>query len=89
MPKDAFETTADSPTAPSSHCFAITPDDNADVQQITKAIYIGGGGDVSILPVRSSTPVIFRNVPAGAMLDVRVRKVFTTDTTAAHILGLA
>lgn len=86
---DPFETTSDSPTAPASMCFAITPDDFADLPNATKALYVGQGGDITVMPLRSDTPVTFRNVASGAIVDIRVRQVFATDTSAADIIGLA
>ena len=89
MFKDPFESAADSVTAPSEFCFPITPDDSLDLPQATKALYIGAGGDVTVLPVRNDAPVTFRSVAAGMVLDVRARAVLATGTTAANIVGLA
>ena len=86
---DPFASTNDSPIAPSEDCFAVQPDDAAELPQATKAIYVGSGGDVVLVPVRGEAPVTFRNVPTGAILDVRVRAVHATGTTAADIVGLA
>ncbi|MGB3166557.1 MAG: hypothetical protein WBA68_07275 [Alteraurantiacibacter sp.] len=86
---DPFAHTNDSPIAPSEDCFAITPDDAADLPRATKAIYVGEGGDVTLVPVRGEDAVTFRNLPAGAILDVRVRAVRAIGTTASAIVGLA
>ncbi|HMP57159.1 MAG TPA: hypothetical protein PKD92_11375, partial [Novosphingobium sp.] len=85
MPVDSFASFVDSPMAPAASCFAVTPSDTQDLPQVTKAIYVGTGGDVVLLPVRATAPVTFRNVPAGAVLDVRVRAIRTSGTTAADI----
>ncbi|MXO88435.1 hypothetical protein GRI32_06745 [Altererythrobacter aestuarii] len=89
MFKDTFRNSVDSPMAPAERCFPITPDDNVDIDFATKALYVGTGGDVTLVPVRGENPVTFRNLPSGAILDVRVRAVKATDTTAADIVGLA
>lgn len=89
MFEDPFMMSVDSPSAPAALCFSVTPNDLADLPRATKAIYIGQGGDVALVSVRSDVPVIFRNVPAGAILDVRVQAVRATGTTADHIIGLA
>lgn len=86
---DAFDNSTDSPTAPSENCFAITPSDAADLPQATKAIYVGTGGDVMLRSVRGAAAVRFRNVPAGAIIDVRTAAFLATGTTAADIVGLA
>lgn len=89
MPQDKFQTSSDSLTAPAQICFAITPDDLAEVAQVTKAIYIGSGGDVTLRSLDGPADVTFTNVPTGAILDVRVRAVRSTGTTASNIVGLA
>jgi hypothetical protein len=89
MPQDPFKSTGDSLTAPADHCYAITPDDVQDVAVATKAIYVGTSGDVAVETLANPTPVTFRNVPQGAILDIRVSRVLATGTTAADIVGLA
>lgn len=88
MPDQPFHTFADSPTAPSLDCFAITPDDGQDLPEVTKAIYIGEGGDVILRPALGNEDILFRNVPTGYILDVRVRAVRATGTTASALVGL-
>lgn len=89
MPVDSFASFVDSPMAPAAACFAVAPSDTLDLPQVTKAIYVGSGGDIVLVPVQGAAPVTFRNVPAGAILDVRVRAIRATGTTAADIVGLA
>lgn len=89
MPVDSFASFADSPMAPAAACFVVAPSDTLDLPQVTKAIYVGTGGDIALVPVQGTVPVIFRNVPTGAILDVRVRAVRIAGTTAADIIGLA
>ena len=67
----------------------MTPSDTQDLPQVTKAIYVGTGGDIALVPVQGAGPVTFRNVPAGAILDVRVRAIRISGTTASDIVGLA
>jgi len=89
MLNDPFVSSADSPTAPDQRCFEIVPDDVAELQIATKALYVGSAGDLTLVSLQSSAPVTFRNVPAGAILDIRVKKVLAASTTAADIIGLA
>lgn len=88
MPSQPFNEFADSPTAPSLDCFAITPDDGLDLPKVTKAIYIGEGGDIILRPAMGDQDVEFRNLPSGSTLDVRVRAVRATGTTASALVGL-
>lgn len=89
MPFDPFAANADSPSSPARECFSITPDDASDITQVTKAIYVGSGGDVVLRAIESGGDVTFRNVPSGAILDVRVSAIRATGTSAADIIGLA
>jgi hypothetical protein len=84
-----FENYTDTPTAPSLFCFEITPDNSADLSRVTKALYIGEGGDVVLRSALGDTDVTFRNLPAGYILDVRVSAVRETGTTASALVGLA
>ena len=89
MPQDKFQNSTDSLISPAKTCFDILPDDAADVLQVTKAIYVGEGGDVTLRSVDGPADVTFANVPSGAVLDVRVKAVRATGTSAADIVGLA
>lgn len=84
-----FTDYADSPTAPALLCFEITPDDNASLAHPTKALYIGGPGDLVVRTPLSPADVTFRNLPAGYILDVRAIAVRATGTSATAIVGLA
>ena len=89
MSHDPFASSADSPIAPAELCFPITPSDTAALQTATKALFVGTGGTVTLRSVRGTADVSFKNVPDGAVLDVRVSAVRATGTTAADIVGLA
>jgi hypothetical protein len=84
-----FADYADSPIAPALRCFDITPDDNAALAFTTKALYIGGAGDLVLRSPLGAADVTFRNLPAGYILDVRATAVRATGTTATAIIGLA
>ena len=89
MPFDNYAPNADSPSSPARDCFAIAPDDALELTAVTKAIYVGTGGDVVLRAVESVSDVTFRNVPSGAILDVRVAAIRSIGTTASDIVGLA
>ena len=86
---DHFDTRADSVFAPSRKPFAITPDDEADISPLPKALYIGTGGDVVLRGVDGTEDVVFRNVVSGDRLEVRAVCVRATGMTATDIVGLA
>ncbi|MGJ8526959.1 spike base protein, RCAP_Rcc01079 family [Maritalea sp.] len=84
---DRFESLSTSTNDPASRAFSITPDDVSDIAEITRALFVGVGGDVSV-EMANGDNAIFKNVPNGATLPIRVRKV-RTDTSANSILGLS
>jgi hypothetical protein len=86
---DDLRNHADSATAPAMLCFAITPSDSQPLPQLTKALYIGEGGNVVLRSAIGDTDVTFTNVPSGYVLDVRAVAVRATGTTATAIVGLA
>ena len=89
MPINEFETYADSPTSPADNAFAIIPHASDELPRITKAIYVGGAGDITLRPLTNSEDVLFKNVPTGMILDVRARAVRASGTTATFLVGLA
>lgn len=86
---DPFIHTSNNPTSPAETCFEIIPNDSADIQMATKAIYVGQGGNLAIISVRNESPVTFTNIAPGSILDIRVRRILVTGTTAGEIVGLA
>lgn len=89
MPANPFEHSIDSASSPARNCFAITPSDSTDIAVVTKALYVGTGGNVVLRTLDGQADVTFANVPAGALLPVRVRAVRATGTSAGQIVGLA
>lgn len=83
-----FSNFADNPAAPALSCFEIAPADAADLPSVTKALYVGTGGDIVLRPAGNDTDVVFRNVPSGFVLAVRVSAVRGSGTSAADIVGL-
>jgi hypothetical protein len=80
----------DNPTgldAPSMDGFAITPADGSDLTVITRAIYVGGGGDLTVV-MRSGAKLTFSAVPQGTILPVRASRVMATATTATLLIGM-
>lgn len=73
--------------------FAITPNDSVDLTAIAAGIYVGVAGDVvvdlagAIPGAPGTTQVTLKAVPVG-ILQVGVKRVWATGTTAASIVGL-
>ncbi|MCW1401077.1 hypothetical protein OKA06_01565 [Novosphingobium sp. MW5] len=89
MPSNPFELSADSVSSPARNCVAIVPNDANDLAVVTKALYVGTGGNIVVRTVDATADVTFANVPTGTVLPVRARAIRATGTTASQIVGLA
>lgn len=52
------------------------------------ALYIGGAGDVAVVPQGQTTAVTFVGVPAGTFLPIVVSEIKVSGTTATDMLKL-
>lgn len=66
--------------------FVITPDDNADLPQVPRGLWVGGAGD--IVATGLSGDVTFKGVLAGTMLPISPSRVKATGSTATDIVGV-
>jgi hypothetical protein len=66
---------------------AVTKSDST-VLPLTRALYVGGAGNVAVVDGAGSDAVTFTGVTAGSILPIRVRKVMSTNTTATSIVAL-
>lgn len=73
---------------PSRFAVAVTPSDSSDINggQLTRGLYIGGAGDVSV--VIGGNSITFVGAVAGSILPIRVSRVNSTSTTATSIVAL-
>lgn len=84
---EKYDTRASQPTAPAGHGFAIIPDDENDLPRETRAIYVGGQGNLSVT-LSSGDEVALVSVPSGAVLPLRAIRIRATGTTATNLVGL-
>ena len=73
--------------SPVSHAIAVTPHNTNELTYVTRAVYVGGLGDLKVTMQDSGT-VTFADVPAGTTLPIRAKVVFATGTTATDIVAL-
>lgn len=85
--KDRFETRSAGISASAVDGFAITPNDAVELDEITRAIFVGTAGDVAIV-LASNTELLFKNVASGTILPIRARFINATGTSAGDLLGL-
>ncbi len=84
---DNFKNYSSSLESPAAGAFSITPDDIISLTEVTRAIYIGGTGDLSVRML-SGQEVTFLSIPSGTVLPIRAEKVKAAGTTATALLGL-
>lgn len=72
---------------PAHNAVAVTPNDGADLTDTTRALYVGGAGDVKVDMLGSGT-VTLVGVTAGTVLPIRADRVYSTGTTATSIVAL-
>lgn len=77
----------DSVITPSSEFAAITPSDSTYLTDIPKAVYVGTGGDLVAINA-SGDAITFANVPDGTTLPIRPKRINSTGTVAADIVGI-
>jgi hypothetical protein len=75
-------------TSPARSAEAVTKDDAGDLGTEVRALFIGTGGNLQVLLVDDTTPVLLKNLTSGAVLPLRVKRVYATNTTATDIVAL-
>ena len=82
---DPFENHATGLSSPARSAFEITPNDSADLDNVTRALWVGTEGDVVVI-MQSGDEVTFSTV--SGLLPIAVSRVKSTNTTASDIVGL-
>lgn len=67
--------------------FAITPHASTNMAQRARAIYVGGGGDITVVNTDDTT-CLFSNVPQGMIIPTECKRVNAVGTTATLLVGL-
>lgn len=75
------------PYAPCRHIAAVTPNDNADLANVTRFLFVGGAGAIAVVTAGGET-VTMTGVAAGSVLPIAVSRVKSTGTTATNIAAL-
>ncbi|QQQ19555.1 hypothetical protein JIP62_05540 [Brevundimonas vitis] len=85
---DVYQAHGRSPGSPARRAEAVTPSDTVDLTTYAKALYLGVGGDLTLIPAGSTAAVTLKN-HAGGYVPVQARRVLATGTTAQHIVALS
>lgn len=84
---DTFKADRNQLYSPATGAFSITPGTSA-LARVTRAIYIGVGGDVEATMADDAADIVFVGVPAGTVLPIRATHILAGSTTATNIVGL-
>jgi hypothetical protein len=85
---DTFGNTQGGLQSPSRNSFVIAPSDTNEVPFVTRAIYVGGAGDITARLADDAGSVTFKAVPVGTMLPIRARQIYATGTSATLLVGM-
>ncbi len=72
---------------PASHAEQVTPSNSEDLIAVSRAFYIGGAGNMSVV-MQGGETVLFSGLLAGSILPIRASRVRSTLTTATLIVNL-
>ena len=72
---------------PAIHAVAVTPSDADELATVSRALYIGGAGNVVVVTYGGDT-VTLVGATAGQIIPIRVKQVKATSTTATSIVSL-
>jgi hypothetical protein len=80
-------------TAPAGYAWVVTPSDSVEFVKHTRALLIGGAGNVAVQMFDPATAklanVTLTGLTAGQVIPVRTKLVLATGTTATSIVALA
>ena len=74
--------------APAGSAAAVVPSDTTDLDVPSRALWVGGAGNVEVILANDSAAVVLSAVPAGTLLPIRAKRVKAGSTTATLIVAL-
>lgn len=84
---DDFDKYSSGLDSPAQHAAAVTPNDDTDLTKVTRALFVGTGGNIVVIMAGGET-VTFTGVLSGSVLPFRIARVKSTLTTAQNIVAL-
>ena len=83
---DDYSSMSPSLTSPAVNAEAVVPSNTVALSNVSRAIYVGGGGDIAI-EMLSGTTVTLRAAAAGTFLPLRAKKILSSGTTASGLVN--
>jgi len=84
---DEFNAHAPGLESPANRAETVSPSDSLDLAHVSRAIYVGGTGDLAVT-MKEGGSVTFKNVVGGTVIAIRVARVLSSGTTATDIVGM-
>lgn len=66
---------------------AITPSNTVNLAEAVRAVYVGAGGNISIVPL-DGPAVTLEGVQGGSILPIGAARINAAGTTATALVGL-
>ena len=89
MGQDSFAGKNDAVTIPATAAIAVTPHDTNELAEYSRGIYLGVGGDVTVVMSNGGTAVLFKNLAGGIIHPIRAKIIKSTGTTATNIVAVS
>jgi len=84
----AIDNAANLGTQPAYDGAVVAPSDTVDLVNTTRAIWVGGAGNLAVDFKGGETNVLISGILAGTILPLRVNRIRATNTTATMIVAL-
>tara|TARA_B110000503_G_scaffold141071_1_gene233570 strand:- start:621 stop:890 length:270 start_codon:yes stop_codon:yes gene_type:complete len=84
---DTFKT-PETEWSPACNSASVTPSDESELAFLTRGLYVGVSGNVSVKLRDDATAVVFVGVAEGTILPLQVKQVMATNTTSTNIIAL-
>lgn len=84
---DLFKNVAQSLESPATRLINITPDDGSDLTFVTRAINVAESGAVRVTTRDDDIATV--TVAAGVPFPIRVKRIWSTGTTATGIVAMS
>ena len=83
---DDFKNNSVGITSPVTDGESVTPSDATELSKVSRAIYVGVGGDLKYVTIDGTT-LSKKNIASGLSHPMRVRQILATGTTATDIIA--